>query len=133
DVDAVDLGAELAPGLVLAEPAVAEIEAATGRDLVEEGDAGLLRASRDGQADQHRQDDRVDDQQPGDQRRAAQQLQALDEQPAHQWPRLVRKRTKSFSGSATVPFGRGPAARRSWAKLPSKIVSPSARTTSRSP
>jgi len=133
DVHALDLGAELAAGLLLAEAPGTEAEAMPGRDLVEERDPGLLRAAGDRQADQDGEHDRVDDQQPGDQGRAAQQLQVLEQQPAHQWPMPRRKRTKSFSGSATEPFGRGPAARRIWAKVPSKIVSPSARTTSRSP
>ena len=46
-------------------------------------------------------DDRVDDQQRDDQRRAAQDLEVLEQQPAHrrQWPRSRRKATKAASKS----------------------------------
>ena len=107
--DALDLRAEPAPGLLLGEPAgVPQAEAGALRDLVEEGDPRLLGTAGDRQADQHGEDDRVDDQERGDQRRAPQQLQVLEEQPAHQWPRCRRKRTKSFSGSAVGALGPRP-------------------------
>src|SRR5262249_11959730 len=131
---ALDLGAEPPPRLLLAEPAgLAQAEARALGDLIEEGDARLLGTAGDREADQDREDDRVEDQEPGHQRRPTKQLQILEQKPAHQWPRSRKNRTKSLSGSGPAPFGRGPAARCSWVKLPSKIVSPSAKTTRRSP
>ena len=80
------------------------------------------------------EDDRVDHEQRRQQRRAAQDLQVLQEEPAHsQWPFFFRNRTKSASTSAGRPFGLAPAWRRSAGKVPSKTFSPSASTSSRSP
>ena len=59
-------------------------------DLVEEGDARLPRLARDRETDQDRDQHRVGDQQHGLQRRAAQDLQVLEQQPAHQCPRWWR-------------------------------------------
>ena len=67
---------------------------------------GLSGPPREREADQQRDEHRVRDEQPDEQRRAAQDLQVLDEQPAHQWPRSWRNATKAASKSRS----RGPTA-----------------------
>jgi hypothetical protein len=48
------------------------------------GHLGLVRTARQGQADEDRDDHRVGDQHHHEQRRAAQDLEVLEQQPAHQ-------------------------------------------------
>ena len=74
-----------------------------GGQLVDDRDLRLVRAARQRQADEDRDDHRVGDQQHHEQRRAAQDLQVLEQQPAHQCPRSCRKRTKAASKSRGSP------------------------------
>ena len=69
----------------------AEADPRVRRHFVEEGDPRLFRPARDREADQDRDQHRVDDEQHRLQRRAAEDLQVLEQQPAHaQCPRWWR-------------------------------------------
>ena len=61
----------------------AEADPRVRRHFVEEGDPRLFRPARDREADQDRDQHRVEDQQHRLQRRAAEDLQVLEQQPAH--------------------------------------------------
>src|SRR5262249_32017428 len=104
------------------------------RDFVEEGDLRLAGIARDRKPDQEGDQHRVGDQESRLQRRPAQDLQILEQEPAHQWPRWWRKATKA--GSKSVLGASGVSSRtapRSSSADPSKRLSPSARTSSRCP
>ena len=67
-------------------PAAQLERAGRGGQLVVEGDLRLVGPAREREPDQHRDHDRVEHQHAHQQRRAAQDAQVLDQQPAHQWP-----------------------------------------------
>ena len=86
------------------------------RHLVEEGNPGLLRPAREREPDQHRDRHRVEHQEHRHQGRAAQDLEVLQEEPAHfgsgpahadQWPRSRRKATNACSKSRAAGLGHG--------------------------
>ena len=85
-VHALDPLAQLSPRLLGAELTLvaAQVEPVVLLDLVQEGHLGLAVVARESEADQHPDRDRVGHQQRHHQRRAPQDLQVLQEQPAHQ-------------------------------------------------
>ena len=138
DVDALDPLAELVAGEAAVDPAVvgAELEVLelVLGNLVEEGDPRLALVAGEREADQHAERDRVDDEQRDDQRRAAQDLQVLEQQPAHRRPaQCPRSRRKATNAASKSPPEAGGAAAWSAAAVPSNTVSPSARTSRRLP
>ena len=78
------------------------------RHQVHERHLRLVGPARQREADQRGDHDRVEHEQGHQQRRAAQDLQVLQQQPAHQWPRWRRKATKASSKS---PRSTGPRSR----------------------
>ena len=133
DVDALDPRAELLAGDPPVDPLLvaAELELLLVGDLVQERDPGLRAVAREREPDQDGDHDRVADQQRDDQRRAAQDLQVLEQQPAHRLSgpaRAGRRRTPPRSRARSPPT-----ASCSASAVPSKTRSPSASTSSRSP
>ena len=115
---------------------VADRDPGVGRDFVEEGDPRLLRVRGDREADQDRDQHRVGDQQHRLQRRAAQDLQVLEQKPAH---RSVPPVVEEGDEGGLEVAGRPPPGprcgppRAARSGEPSKRLSPSARTSSRRP
>ena len=108
------------------------IVAAVRRDLVEERDARLLRAAGQREPHERRDRDRIDDQQADEQLRAPQDLQVLEEHPAHRLSAPAPRGSRRTP--ARGPGPRWPAPRAlSSAGVPLKSSSPSASTSTRSP
>ena len=84
DLDRVDRLIQLAGVLGDVDLLVAEAQlAVSGRHLVEQRHLRLPGWAREREPDHQRDHDRIDDQQSHEQRRALEDLQVLDEQPAH--------------------------------------------------
>ena len=81
--DAFDFVADALLNVGGRELGAAEADPRVFGDFVEEGDPRRFRPARDREADQHRDQHRVEDEQHRLQRRAAEDLQVLEQQPAH--------------------------------------------------